>query len=300
VQSVLNINRHPPAATVRPAVRSTGTSTRGLEMGLLVACLALLALGAWGPSITQPSHYHAFADQRALFGVPNMMDVLSNLAFVGFGLGGIWRILRWPHRVLSPVQQSLTTLFFFGLVVTALFSGWYHLQPDNEGLVIDRCGMAIAFAGLLGLAAATRVSDRAGQWLTLAVLVCGACSIWILSTSSNVLPWAVLQYGGIALMLGLGFLASRESALPVPWITVIVVYALAKFLEQTDAQVYHLTGEMVSGHTLKHIVASFAALPVLRAMSRTSHPLESSARSAAISAKHQGLDSPLTTKGAFP
>ncbi len=226
MQSVLNIHRNPPAATARPAVRSTGTNTRGLELGLLVACLALLALGAWGPSIAQPSHYHAFADQRAVFGVPNMMDVLSNLAFAGFGLAGIWRIRRMPQGAISPAQRSL----------------------------------AIAFAGLLGLAAATRVSDRAGQWLTLAVLVCGACSIWILSTSSNVLPWAVLQYGGIALMLGLGFLAPCEGALPVPWITVIVVYALAKVLEQTDAQVYQLTGDLVSGHTLKHIVASRSSL----------------------------------------
>ena len=143
----------------------------------------------------------------------------------------------------------------------------------------------IAFAGLLGLAAATRVSERAGQWLTLTVLVCGAWSIWICSTSTNVLCWAVLQYGGMALMLGLGFLAPREGALPVPWITVIVVYALAKVLEQTDTQVYHLTHELVSGHTLKHIVASFAALPVVAAISRASHPLESSARCAAISAK---------------
>lgn len=286
MQSVLNIHRHPPAATARPAVRSTGTSTRGLEMGLLVACLALLALGAWGPSITQPSRYHAFADQRDLFGVPNMMDVLSNLAFAGFGLVGAWRIRRLPPGAISPVQRSLADLFFAGLLMTALCSAWYHVQPQDLGLAVDRCGMAIAFAGLLGLAAATRISDRAGQWVTLAVLVCGAWSIWTWSTSANVLPWAVLQYGGIALMLGLGSLAPRDGALPVSWTTVILVYVLAKVLEQTDAQVYQLTGDLVSGHTLKHIVASFAALPVLRAMSRTSHPLESSAHSAAISAKH--------------
>ena len=262
-----------------------GLSTLGLEVGLLTICLALLALGAWGPSIAQPSHYHAFADQRALFGVPNMMDVLSNLAFAGSGLVGGWRIWRLSQGGLGPVQRNLAGLFFFGLNVTALFSGWYHLRPDNEGLAIDRYGMTIAFAGLLGLAAATRVSDRAGQWLTLAVLVCGAWSIWICSTSTNVLPWAVLQYGGIALMLGLGFLAPRDGALPVPWITVILLYALAKVLEQADAQVYHLTGKLVSGHTLKHIVASFAALPVLCAISRATRHLESSVRSAAIVAK---------------
>ncbi len=284
MQSVLNIHRNPPAATARPATRSTGTSSRGLEMGLLLACLALLALGAWGPSIAQPSHYHAFADQRALFGVPNMMDVLSNLAFAGFGLVGAWRIRRLPQGAISPVQRSLADLFFAGLLMTALCSAWYHVEPQDLGLAVDRCGMAIAFAGLLGLAAATRVSDRAGQWLTLAVLVCGAWSIWTWSTSANVLPWAVLQYGGIVLMLGLGSLSPRDGALPVSWTTVILVYALAKVLEQTDEQVYHLTGELVSGHTLKHIVASCAALPVLFAMSYTSRTLESSARDATVSA----------------
>ena len=120
MQSVLNIHRNPPAATARPAARSTGTSSRGLEMGLLLACLALLALGAWGPSIAQPSHYHSFADQRALFGVPNMMDVLSNLAFAGFGLVGAWRIWRLPQGAISPVQRSLADLFFAGLLMTAL------------------------------------------------------------------------------------------------------------------------------------------------------------------------------------
>ena len=49
MQSVLNIHRDPPAATARPAVRSTGISTRGLEIGLLVACLALLVPGACPP-----------------------------------------------------------------------------------------------------------------------------------------------------------------------------------------------------------------------------------------------------------
>ena len=49
MQSVLNIHRNPPAATARPAVSSTATNTRGLELGLLVACLALLVPGACPP-----------------------------------------------------------------------------------------------------------------------------------------------------------------------------------------------------------------------------------------------------------
>ena len=45
-------------------------------------------------------------------------------------------------------------VFCAGLVLTALCSAIYHWEPDNAGLGLDRLGMAVAFAGLLGLAAA--------------------------------------------------------------------------------------------------------------------------------------------------
>ncbi len=232
----------------------------------------LLAIALWGPSLEQPGHYHAFADRRELFGIPNIVDVLSNLAFAGFGVLGLWRIWRIPRCMPSIAQLRLARLFLFGLVATALFSSWYHLQPDDAGLAIDRFGMTIAFAGLLGLAAGTRISDRAGQWIALAVLACGASSIWTWSATGNVLPWATLQFGGMALILGLGCLPARSNALPVSWVAVIVLYASAKVLETADVQVYHLTGQWISGHTLKHVVASFAALPVLAAMAGSSQP----------------------------
>jgi len=280
---VLNPNSHQLATTAQASPRRL--HVLDLELALFATCLALLALGIWGPSVKQPSVYHAFADQRLVFGVPNMMDVLSNLMFAGFGLVGTWRIWRAPQGVVQPGQKCLGALFFFGLLMTAVFSSWYHLQPDDPGLAIDRYGMTIAFAGLLGLAAATRVSDRAGQWLAFAALVCGAWSIWTWSAGGNVLPWAVLQFGGIALVLGMGSLPARADALPVSWISVILIYALAKLLEHADAQVYQLTHTLVSGHTLKHIVASCAALPVLAALARVGCPLESSARNATVAAK---------------
>jgi len=265
-----NPRKPQPSTAAHLPVRHSGKPD--LEAALLLACLALLAIALWGPSLEQPGHYHAFADRRALFGIPNLMDVLSNLAFAGFGALGLWRLWRMPRGVPSLVQLRLASLFFVGLVATALFSSGYHLQPDDAGLAIDRYGMTIAFAGLLGLAVSTRISDRAGQWLALAVLACGASSIWTWSATGNVLPWATLQFGGMALMLGLGCLPARSNALPVSWIAVIVLYALAKVLEQADVQVYHLTGQWISGHTLKHVVASLAALPVLAALAHSGRP----------------------------
>lgn len=265
-----------------------------LEKGLALACLLIFAVGAWGPSVDQPDQYHAFADQRHLLGIPNMLDVLSNLGFAAFGAMGLWYGHRIPDAILNRRQRNLASLFFFGLVVTALLSGWYHLHPDDAGLAIDRYGMTIAFAGLLGVAVSTRISDRAGEWLTLAALAGGAWSIATWSATDNVLPWAAVQFGGMALMLCLGCMPQRAGTLPVSWTLVILIYALAKWFEHADILVYQLSNHWISGHTLKHLTASGAALPVIAALVRHSRTLESRACDAQAGTRLLLLDSPLT------
>jgi hypothetical protein len=47
------------------------------------------------------------------------------------------------------------------------------------------------------------------------------------------------------------------------WIVATVVYALAKVFEYLDEQIYAI-GHVVSGHTLKHLVAAAACWVVLR------------------------------------
>ena len=48
--------------------------------------LALLMLL---PPIPQDPAYHAFADQRTLFGIPNFWNVVSNLPFIVIGAIGL-------------------------------------------------------------------------------------------------------------------------------------------------------------------------------------------------------------------
>jgi hypothetical protein len=238
------------------------------EAVLLAACVLLLAFAALGPALAQPADHHAFADRRVLWGLPFAMDVLSNLPFVLGGLAGGWLLWRAPRRAISNMQRAMAELFFAGLLLVAVGSSWYHLRPDDAGLAIDRYAMAIAFAGLLGLAAAGRVSERAGTVLGLALLVLAPLAVWVWAASGNVLPWAVVQFGGL---LGLAWLALRrpgERALRVNWWLVLLAYALAKLLELNDHAVFELTGGWISGHTLKHIVASLAAVPVLIAVRR--------------------------------
>lgn len=236
------------------------------EIGLLLAATGLLALAVLGPALAQPAHLHDYADQRTLWGLPFAMDVLSNLPFALAGAAGIWFLVRSPAGALSGVERSMAALFFAGLVLTACASGWYHLRPDDVGLAVDRYGMSIAFAGLLGLAAAGRVSGRAGAAVGVAVLLLAPASVQAWSATGNVLPWAVVQFGGMGLILWLAVLRAAPGALEIRWGLVILAYAAAKLLEANDHGVYELTGQLVAGHTLKHLAAAAAALPVMGAI----------------------------------
>jgi len=236
------------------------------ETLLLLACAGLVAVALLGPAVIQPAGYHGFADQRVLWGLPFAMDVSSNLPFALAGAAGVWCLCEAPPRALSNVQRAMAALFFGGLLLTACGSAWYHAQPDDAGLSIDRAGMALAFAGLLGLAAAGRVSERAGALLGLTVLVLAPVAIKVWSLTGNVLPWAALQFGGMVLIVWLAWLRPLPAALDVRWVWVIIAYTAAKLLEMNDHAIFDLTGHLVSGHTLKHLFAAFAALPVVAAV----------------------------------
>ena len=236
------------------------------ETRLLAAVSGLLALALFGPVITQPAHQHAFADQRVWAGIPFAMDVLSNLTFLAWALAGLTCLFGLLKRITMNAEHALAGLFFSGLALTAAASSWYHFQPSDQGLGADRLGMAVAFAGLLGLAVAGRVSHRAGVWMATAVLLLGPLSIWFWLASGNVLPWLVIQFGGMTLIVWMAMSKPLSGALAVRWGIVMVIYAAAKLLELKDHEIYALTSHVISGHSLKHMVASFAAWPVLYAL----------------------------------
>ncbi|HSV82895.1 MAG TPA: hypothetical protein VLK85_27170 [Ramlibacter sp.] len=226
---------------------------------LLLVLAALLA-----PGLAQPPDAHAFADQRAFWGLPCALDVLSNLPLAiagGFGL-----VLLRRRADLGAAQLACARLFCAGLVITAAGSAFYHWAPDDFGLAIDRTAMSIAFAGLLGLAAAAGVSERAGRATAVALLLLGPAAVAVWYATGNVLPWALVQFGGMPVLLALVFAPPRPGALPVRWGAVLLLYALAKWFELNDHAVFAASGQLFSGHTLKHVVAALAALPVLAAV----------------------------------
>jgi hypothetical protein len=256
---------------------TTPAEQRLLTIAALLAALAFTG-ALWGGAIAQLlnlqfnahghthlyAHGHPFVDARTLWGVPNALDVLSNLAFIPLGLWGLWSLRQAPE-VPAATRQS-ATVFFAGLLLTCLSSSFYHWAPSAWGLAVDRAGMAVAFAGVLGLAAAERVSLRAAPWVWGSVLAAGLLAIMVNFAADVVAPWAVVQFGGMAVVLWAAAQPRQDGALGIRWGVLIAIYALAKLLEQGDEAVFIASHEIISGHSLKHIAASLAALPVISAL----------------------------------
>lgn len=255
-------------------------SRRERVLFFFFALLLLVAIA--GPALPAPGMGGgAFADERSWFGLPHAMDVLSNLPFAALGVWGL-RWLHWHDQAHEHVQDAVPLhhavaqppvnlldcawMFFAGLVITAAGSAFYHLQPDALRLAADRAGMTVAFAGLIGCVVCERVSARAGWPAAWFVLGTGLLAVAVCQETGNVVPWALVQYGGMVLVLTLALLRPVRGAIGLRLGWVIFFYALAKLFELSDRAIYEATHHLLAGHSLKHLTAALAALPVLHAL----------------------------------
>lgn len=267
---------------VTAARRACSAGATRTEAVLLIALALATWLALWLPATALPVGYHDFADQRAWLGIPHAMDVLSSLPFAALGAWGLLWLHRVPALRLGLAQRALAALFFIGLLATAACSGAYHLSPDHAGLCIDRLGMALPFAGLIGLAVADRISARAGIATGLLVAMAApaaAVADWL---TGNMTPWAVLQGGGLLLLAVLAMRRARTGTLGFSIVAVIAFYAVAKGLELADQPVFAFTQSWLSGHTAKHLVAALAAWPVVSALKRAASDARTTGAAATI------------------
>ncbi|MGM9428635.1 hypothetical protein [Hydrogenophaga sp. MI9] len=261
-----------PSTSPHPALSAWATALLSLWlMALWAGPLLLTALEATTGIALNPhghshlyAHGHPFVDARTLLGLPNAMDVLSNAPIA---VAGLWGLLALRRSHWSGATRQAAQVFFVGLLLTGFGSAWYHRAPDAEGLVWDRLGMAVTFAGALALAVAGRVGEQPARHALWTALPLAVLSAMLPAANGNVLPWAVVQFGGMALIAWLALHQPVVGAAGIRLGALIGLYALAKGLELGDEAVFHATAETVSGHSLKHLAAACAAWPVIAALS---------------------------------
>ena len=250
-----------------------------LTLMTLTATVALVAIVS--PRTPQPLSYHNFADHRAWLGIPNVGDVASNLAFAIFGVSGLRFLAQLSpeeagNRFIDFCERWFYLLAFFGMILTAAGSSYYHWAPNNERLVWDRLPMTVVFMSLVAAMIAERISVRWALMFWPALLAIGAASVlqWHWSEQAgrgDLRFYAAVQVYAVLVLLVMLFLPPRYTR-SSDWGVVVALYVVAKLLETFDKRVFAL-GHVVSGHTLKHIAAGLAGFWILRMLMRR-RPLE--------------------------
>jgi hypothetical protein len=262
-------------AEAMPRVPAAGTGHRDRRVAILCAAAAAISLVAGlAPRYAQPEEYHRFADQRPLLGIPNFLDVTSNLAFVAVGLSGLAFVGRGTRRdgrpaFADPVERWCWGVVFAGTAATCLGSGYYHLAPDSPRLAWDRLPMAVAFMGMLAALVGERVSATASRRLLVPLVLLGAGSVgywrWSAARGAEDLnPYGAVQFGSLLLLLLLVALFPSRYTRGRDLLGGLALYGLAKAAEHFDRAIFAATGERLSGHTLKHLLAAAAILWLLR------------------------------------
>jgi hypothetical protein len=220
-------------------------------LGLLGTSLAALLLL---PPIFQNQDYHHFADQRALLGIPNIWNVLSNIPFAVIGAVGLAQFRD---------HDAATIVIFLGILMTSFGSSYFHWYPNDGTLFWDRLPMALAFMAILAFAVQERLNAKAGAVLLWPFLVIGILSLLLWRQNGDLRLYAWVQFFPCLALPTMFVLLSPKYTGTLYWIAAAALYAFAKVLEHFDSEIFSI-GQIVSGHTLKHLAAAAACLAVLR------------------------------------
>ncbi len=226
---------------------------------LVLIALSLLAAFIGRAPIAQNPAYHGFADQRQMLGVPNLLDVASNLPFLLIGVAGI----AFCTGRRRPASAFAWCTVFGGSALVAFGSACYHWAPGDTTLVWDRLPMTVAFMGLLVALLSEYVDPRLEIRVLAPAVIIGLTSVVWWYVTGDLRPYFAVQFTSLACIpcVMLLFPARYSHA---SWLLLgLGCYVLAKFAEVFDREIFALSANILSGHSLKHLLAATGLLAVL-------------------------------------
>lgn len=227
----------------------------------LIVLLLIAALGGVMalPPIAQDPSYHAFADRRGLLGISSFLNVATNLAFLAVGMAGIGLCARRRHGLGARWAWMAC---FTGVALVSLGSGYYHLAPDNVTLVWDRLPMSVGFMALSIAVLAEHVSLRLEKYLLAPAIVLGLASVitWHYTDDLRLYVWVQFMPLLVIPAALLCFDSPHKDRRFL--LAALAIYVISKLAEYYDSTLFTATGNLISGHSLKHLLAALALFVV--------------------------------------
>jgi len=244
-------------ATAGAVMLSEGRRRLLLAVILLGSLAAAISLGP----VAQNVGFHRFADQRVILGVPNFFDVTSNVAFLLVGAAG----LAFCHADRGLSLRGAWLTCFAGVAIVSAGSAYYHLNPNNATLVWDRLPITIAFMGLLAAVLGEYVDERLGKILLVPAVALGLLSVLYWHWFDDLRLYAWIQLVPMLTIPVVMILFRHRYTHQWLLLLALALYGLAKLAEVYDREVFALA-QLLSGHTLKHLIAALSCYAVLASL----------------------------------
>jgi len=219
----------------------------------IAALIFLFFISLISSPISQNPAYHLLADNRNWFSTANFANVYSNLPF---GIIGIMGVLS-ASKNSSKAKLSWLT-FFIGLVFVTVGSSYYHLNPNNQTLVWDRLPMMISFMGLFVALLAENVPGINEKPVLPVAVLLGLSSVIYWSYTDDLRFYGFMQFAPLIAIPVILFLCKGCYTHRSYLLYGLFFYILAKVFELTDKFIFQLSGQLISGHTIKHLLAAMA------------------------------------------
>ncbi|GMA99962.1 hypothetical protein [Pelosinus sp. IPA-1] len=233
---------------------------------LRIACLVAVILLAVGivaklPAIPQDISYHNFSDVDRRWGIENGSNVISNISFIIAGIVGLIRTRHWPWSKMTFMWR----FFFCSITFVGFGSAYYHLQPSNSTLFWDRLPMTLGFATLTACICAERFGLRVGGFVFVPLVLSGVCSVfyWLiteLAGAGDLRLYILVQYLPMIIVPLILILFPKKSTGDRYYWILLSSYIIAKGFEMQDYHIFEMTHHVISGHTLKHLIAGLGIL----------------------------------------
>jgi hypothetical protein len=237
---------------------------------ILIVCFTIVVIVSFFimAPIAQDTMYHQFSDKNPFLGIPNALNVLSNLPFLVAGCLGLFCVIHIRNlNILYENKYAYITLFL-GAALVSFGSAYYHLYPSNNTLVWDRLPMTIAFMGLISIITSEFISIKLGKVILIPLLLIGFLSViyWHITEmngNGDLRPYIVVQFFPlIAIPIVISsFTSSFEKTDHYWWL--LFTYVLAKLFEHFDLFIHDIL-VFISGHSLKHISAAIGLFILIK------------------------------------
>ena len=197
--------------------------------------------------IELPKSYHNFVDKRTIFGIPNGMDILSNL------------FIALPAFYLITKQKKISFLSF-NILLLALTSAIYHVNPTDNTIFMDM----IFVVSLNTVVLSYFVNKQIGYFIYLL----GILSVFYSKKNNDIRLYELLKIVIPIYVIIIIYKDHNHSNISNHILLIIILSILIRYSEFHDKEIYQLTNKLISGHTLKHIIAGINIYIIIKVLEK--------------------------------